>query len=133
MAVLEDASIYNYIYAHFQCSNYSRGLITGSLCRPLCETKEIEFEKCLGHGVKLHVLRARWKDTTVILKTPKSLGSNIAVRHAVNSLLPGSPQGKEGFTMTKKTFIERVGADYLCALYLYCGYSVSLDNPPGSC
>ena len=51
----------------------------------------------------------------MILKTPKSLGSNIAVRHAVNSLLPGSPQGKEGFTMTKKTFIERVGADYLCA------------------
>ena len=39
----------------------------------------------------------------MILKTPK------------NSLLPGSPQGKEGFTMTKKTFIERVGADYLCA------------------
>jgi hypothetical protein len=94
---------------YFQCSNYSRGLTTGSLCRSLCETKEIEFEKCLGHGVKLHVLRARWKDNTVILKTPKYLGSSIAVRHAIDSLLPGSPLGKEGFTMTKKTFIERVG------------------------
>ena len=124
---MDEASIY--IHAHFQCSNYSRGLITGSLCRPLCETKEIEFEKCLGHGVKLHVLRARWKDSTVIRKPPKRLGSDM--RHAVSSLLPGSPQGKEGFTMTKKTFVERVGADYLHALNLYvcCGYYYV----PGSC
>ena len=98
---------------NIQCRNYSQGLITGSLCRPLCDTKEIHFEKCLGHGVKLHVLRARWKDSTVILKTPKQLGSSIAVKHAVNSLLPGSLslQGREGFTMTRKMFIERVGTD----------------------
>ena len=105
----EQSQRLSYIIYLFQCSNYSRGLITGSLCRPLCETKEIEFENCLGHGVKLHVLRARWKDSTVILKTPKQLGSSIAVRHAINSLLLGSQLEKEGFTMTRKTFIERVG------------------------
>ena len=93
----------------FQCSNYSRGLVTGSLCRPLCETNEIKFEKCLGHGVKLHVLRVRWKDSIVILKTPQGLGSDIAVRHAISSLLPGSVRGKESFTMTREMFIDRVG------------------------
>ena len=92
-----------------QCSNYSRGLVTGSLCRPLCDTDEIKFEKCLGHGVKLHVLRARWKDGIVILKTPnyKELGRNFAVGHSIDSLLP-SIQRKESFTMTRETFIERV-------------------------
>lgn len=89
-----------------QCTNYSSGLITGSLCRPLCETREIEFEKCLGHGVKLHVLRAKWNGKKVILKTPKELGSTIAVRHAMNSLIPGS-QSKD-FRMTRKEFIQRV-------------------------
>ena len=114
----------SYLTNLFQCSNYSRGLITGSLCRPLCETKEIEFEKCLGHGVKLHVLKARWKDSGVILKTPKQLGSSIAVRHAISSLLPGSQQEKEKFTMNRKTFIERV-----CTT-VYDPLSVCVELPP---
>ena len=33
-----------------QCGNYSKGLITGSLCSPLCDTHDIKFEKCLGHA-----------------------------------------------------------------------------------
>ena len=81
--------------------------MTGSLCRPLCETKEIEFEECLGHGVKLHVLRAKWNGKTVILKTVKPLGSGIAVSHVVNSLLPG--ESPHSFTMTRKVFVEKVG------------------------
>ena len=31
--------------------------------------KEVEFVKCLGHGVKLHVLLAQWASNTVVLKT----------------------------------------------------------------
>ena len=85
-------------------------MITGSLCRPLCETKEIKFEECLGHGVKLHVLRVNWDGRKVILKTPKQLGSMIAVRHAMSSLLPGT--SAENFKMTRKLFIERVGTSY---------------------
>ena len=58
-----------------QCRNYSEGLITGSFCGPLCDTHEIEFEKCLGHGIKLHVLNANWRGKPVILKTSKPLGT----------------------------------------------------------
>ena len=58
-----------------QCKNYSMGIFGGSLCSPLCDAGDIEFEKCLGHGVKLHVLKAKWKGRSVILKTSKPLGA----------------------------------------------------------
>ena len=55
----------------------------------------------------MHVLRANWNGREVILKTPKQLGSMIAVSHVMNSLLPGT--SAESFKMTRKQFIERVG------------------------
>ena len=91
-----------------QCNNYSKGLITGSLCKPLCETKEIEFKKCLGHGIKLHVLRARWKTTTIVLKTSKTLGhrastwlKRLSSRHNVDH---------DDFKLTRDEFIDAVSA-----------------------
>ena len=67
--------VYIITYINMQCRNYSEGLITGSVCSPLCDTRDIEFEKCLGHGIKLHVLRAKWRGKPVILKTSKPLGT----------------------------------------------------------
>ncbi len=53
-----------------QCSNYSKGLVAGSLCEPLCKTKEIQFTKCLGaHALKLYVFEAEWKGKPVIIKS----------------------------------------------------------------
>lgn len=83
-----------------QCQNYSKGWITGSLCEPLCVTKEIQFQKCLGHGVKLHVLQAEWKGSTIVIKTPKPLGSRLARTHLEDS-------GKD-LKLTREEFIAHV-------------------------
>lgn len=83
-----------------QCRNYSKGWITGSLCKPLCDTKEIQFQKCLGHGVKLHVLQAVWNGNIVIIKSPKALGSRLAKVHLEYS-------GKD-LKLTRKEFIAQV-------------------------
>lgn len=92
------------IFFCVQCRNYSKGLITGSLCSPLCDTHEIKFEKCLGHGVKLHVLRAEWNGNTIVLKTPKPLGTR-----AVRSLSAiASDTAREDFKMTQEEFMESV-------------------------
>ena len=80
--------------------------VTGSLCKPLCLTEEIEFLQCLGHGVKMHVLQARWGDNTVILKTPKPIGSRIATMH-----LTGDERYKR--KLTKEEFIRDVSIDPL--------------------
>ena len=40
------------------------------MCKPLCETKEIRFTKCLGaHLLKLHVFEAEWDGQPVIIKS----------------------------------------------------------------
>lgn len=83
-----------------QCRNYSKGWITGSLCKPLCVTKEIQFQQCLGHGVKLHVLKAVWNGNVIIIKSPKPLGSRLATIH-----LEGS--GRK-LNLTRKEFIAQV-------------------------
>lgn len=87
-----------------QCQNYSKGLISGSLCGPLCDTKEIQFDKCLGHGIKLHVLRAIWKGNRVILKTPKVLGSRSMMMLETISSKPLN----NDFKMTREEFMMRV-------------------------
>lgn len=76
-------------------------MVTGSLCEALCVTREVEFVRCLGHGVKLHVLEARWGANTVVLKTPKELGHPRASSHL------DSP---DKFTriITKQEFIREV-------------------------
>lgn len=86
--------------------NYSTGLVTGSLCRPLCDTKEIVFRKCLGHGVKLYVLEAEWNGATIVLKTPKILGTKAAVSMA-DGLMPMNVR-REGYNMSVKEFVFHV-------------------------
>jgi len=63
----------------------------------------------LGHGVKMHVLQARWGDNTVILKTPKPIGSKIATMH-----LTGDDRYKR--KLTKEEFIRDVSIDPLLSL-----------------
>ena len=53
----------------------------GSLCEPLCVRREVEFVRCLGHGVKLHVLLAHWAANTVVLKTDKPLNNRTVAMH----------------------------------------------------
>ncbi len=57
------------------------GRVAGSLCEPLCVSREIQFKRCLGHGVKLHVLEAEWNANTIILKAPHEIGSRRALEH----------------------------------------------------
>ena len=82
-----------------QCSNYTAGKISGSLCKPLCITKEVEFKSCLGHGVKLHVLEAEWNGERVVLKAPKGLGSSGAIQRT-DALFPRNN------TKNRKMFLE---------------------------
>ena len=65
---------------YLQCINYTKGLTSGSLCHPLC-TGEITYKKCLGHGVKPHVLRAAWKEKDIILKVKRALDEQCVVKH----------------------------------------------------
>ena len=42
----------------------------------------MEFVRCVGHGVKLHVLLAQWAATTVVLKTSEPVSNySIVARH----------------------------------------------------
>lgn len=89
-----------------QCRNYSKRLISGSLCGPLCDTHELQFDKCLGHGVKLHVLRATWNGSKVVLKTPNALGSNSMIK-----LLTLTSRPLNDFKMTREEFITLVSEE----------------------
>lgn len=80
--------------------------MAGSICEPLCIRKEIKFRNCLGHGVKLHVLETEWNGDTVVLKTPRPLGTNLAVK-MTDVLIPRSTK-KEDFTMSTEEFISHV-------------------------
>ena len=51
-------------------------MVGGSLCEPLCVRREVEFIRCLGHGVKAHVLLAQWAANYVVLKTAKPVARN---------------------------------------------------------
>ncbi len=58
------------LHSLLQCAGYTDGEVAGSLCKPLCETKEINITKCIGgHGVKPLVLVAERKAKPVIIKS----------------------------------------------------------------
>ena len=63
--------------------------------------KEVEFVRCVGHGVKLHVLLAQWAATTVVLKTAKPLNNERATSHLERP-------DKFSRTITKQEFIREV-------------------------
>lgn len=81
-------------------------IVAGSLCGPLCITKEMELKSCLGHGVKMHVLEAYWNGLRVVLKAKEPLGSKLSV-WSVNGLLPLGVS-KEDFKLTTAEFIYHV-------------------------
>jgi len=77
------------------------GQVTGSLCEPLCVRREVEFVRCVGHRMKMHVLQAQWAANTVILKTLTPVGSGrFAMGHTEQDL----HQKK----ITKEEFIRNV-------------------------
>ena len=89
-----------------QCLNYTVGLVAGTICHPLCRSGEIRFHQCLGHGVKLHVLEAKWQGKSVVLKTPKTLGTEVAVKMAA-ALVPHDIK-VEDFKITAKELANHV-------------------------
>ncbi len=80
--------------------------MTGSLCEPLCVRKQIQLKKCLGHGVKLHVLLAEWRQKLVVLKSSKPL-ANKDTRWFVDGLIPPNTQ-REKFSFTMEEFVYHV-------------------------
>ena len=96
-----------FILLFMQCRNYSQGLVTGSLCSPLCDHNDIKFEKCLGHGNKLHVLKAKWRGKPVILKTSKPLGTCSFRDLSFHFSKPLN----HNFNITQQEFIEAVSCN----------------------
>ena len=67
-----------------QCANYSKGLISGSFCPILCSEGSVKYVKCLGHGVKPHVLLMKYQGADIVLKAKRATTSS-TVRHKVRS------------------------------------------------
>ena len=85
-----------------QCTNYSKGLVTGSFCTPLCVQQDIQFSGCIGHGVKPHVLTALWRGTRIVMKAAQAPGGV-----SMEQLLPEELL-QEDISITKDTFIDHV-------------------------
>ena len=55
-----------------QCKRYQQGEITGSICKSLCDSKEITYLNCFPNGKdKIAVIVAKWGQKKVVLKTSK--------------------------------------------------------------
>ena len=90
--------------------------MSGSLCRPLCVTKEIQFTQCLGHGVKAHVLQAEWRGRSVVLKSTKPIRESVFATYFINET--------DQREMTKLQFIRDVSFFAKCqnfqSTYMNC-------------
>ena len=97
-----------------QCRDYLNGVVGGSLCEPLCVRREVEFEECLGHGVKMHVLKARWGANALVLKAAKPVDHERATSHL---------QRPDKFSriITKQEFLKEVRV-YICSVYIAFPY-----------
>jgi hypothetical protein len=71
-------------YLREVCSNYSKGLVPGSFCKSMC-SEMVQYSKCLGHGVKPHVLLVKYKDKDVVLKAKRTYKSSI-VKHKMREV-----------------------------------------------
>ena len=69
----------SYVLSSGQCKDYLNGMVGGSLCEPLCVGREVEFIRCLGHGVKAHVLLAQWAANYVVLKMTEPVRNHSVV------------------------------------------------------
>ena len=89
--------------------NYSRNLITGTLCSPLCDTSQIKVDKCMRRGTKLHVLKAKWNEEEIVLKIPKAL-ENHTTSWQLERLSSRFINFGEDFKMTKEDMIKYVSS-----------------------
>ena len=64
----------------------------------------LKFEKCLGHGNKLHILKAKWRGKPIVLKTFKPLGT---LSLGMLSFQFSKPLN-HNFKITRQEFIETV-------------------------
>ena len=85
--------------------------MTGSLCKPLCVNKEIKIRKCLGHGVKPHVLEAEWKGVKIVLKMEQPS------KHFMDFMPPVKNKAK--FNLTRKDIIQYVSISIVCNYYVF--------------
>ncbi len=107
------------IHSPMQCANYSEGLVAGSLCEPLCKTKELKFTKCLGaHLLKLYVFEAEMNGKPVIIKSIRSNDHHHNRMKFLNSFrlmgynpdkspLPKSSDILPNMKLTREQFIEQ--------------------------
>ncbi|XP_066501470.1 divergent protein kinase domain 1B [Hoplias malabaricus] len=50
------------------CEHYRRGIISGSVCKSLCEEKTLTLQRCLSTSPTHQVYSAVWKEKAVIVK-----------------------------------------------------------------
>ncbi|KAG9266012.1 protein FAM69B-like [Astyanax mexicanus] len=50
------------------CEHYRRGIISGSVCKSLCEEKTLTLQRCLSTSPTNQVYSAVWKEKAVIVK-----------------------------------------------------------------
>ncbi|XP_070532571.1 divergent protein kinase domain 1A-like isoform X2 [Ptychodera flava] len=72
------------------CDRYRKGVITGSLCEELCETKIIIFSKCLSHLPSQQVYSGYIKATE-----PKKNPKHIIIKHNMEKFLSQDPMVRE--------------------------------------
>ncbi|XP_035377444.1 divergent protein kinase domain 1B [Electrophorus electricus] len=50
------------------CEHYQRGIISGSVCKSLCEEKTLTLQRCLSTSPTHQVYSAVWKEKAVVVK-----------------------------------------------------------------
>ena len=56
-----------------QCDSYHKDTVAGSLCKPLCDTRDIVYLNCFHGGKdKVFVALASWDERKIVLKTTKA-------------------------------------------------------------
>ena len=96
--------------------------MAGSLCKPLCVTKEIEFTRCLGHGVKAHVLQAEWRGRNLVLKSTKPIREGVLATNFENET--------NHRKMTKAQFIRDVSILLIFKTFNLYKLPIILLHPP---
>ena len=86
---------------------YHSGELTGSLCKPLCDIKEITYTKCFPVGKdKVMVVLASWGQKEMVLKATK-------LSHVVNETL-----GKY-LSLHVNEFKQKVCENIMYSIFIY--------------
>ena len=63
-----------------QCSNFSKGIVFGKLCKPLCVAKEFLVTGCIHHSQTV-VINAVWKGKKVVLKRKRAQSMKSSIEY----------------------------------------------------